>query len=263
MAALTLSVTGAVASLTLDHPPQNRLSMAMMASFAQAVREIRSNSAIRAVLVQAKGEHFSFGGDIAAWPDMDPAQMGAQIEQSFPLLDAFEQMPVPVVSAVQGNCFGGGFELVLRTDIIVADTSAVFCHTEQTLGLVTLIGGVQRVAERAGRTRALRWALSAERVPARQMLEAGVITEVVEASSLAARASEWAERLAAGATRAHDGHKRLLRAWSDGGIAAADRLLPAMTAELFATQDARRGIQSAADAFIQGRERPAVDFDGR
>jgi len=262
MSALTLSISGAVATLTLDNPPQNRLSAALMTGFADAVQQIHGNPDIRAVLVQAEGENFSFGGDITTWPDIDPAQMGAQIGQAFPLLDLFEQLPVPVVSAVRGNCFGGGFELVLRTDIIIADSTAHFCHTEQTLGIVTLIGGVQRVAERAGRTRAMRWALTSERVPAMEMLEAGVITEVVAPADLATRANEWVEKLARGATRAHAGHKRLLRAWSDGGIAAADKLLPAMTAELFATQDARRGIKSGYDALIQGRERPAVDFSG-
>jgi enoyl-CoA hydratase/carnithine racemase len=262
MNALTFSVTDAVATLTLDNPPQNRLSMSLMADFQAAIRQIQARPEIRAVLLQAKGEHFSFGGDITTWSDIEPGQMGEQIRQAFPLLDAFEQLPVPVISAVQGHCFGGGFELVLRTDIIVAADTAVFSHTEQTLGVVTLIGGVQRVAERAGRTRAARWALSAERVPAKEMLDAGVITEMVAPEALPARAAEWAQRLSRGATRAHAGHKRLLRAWSDGGVQAADRLLPEMTAELFATQDAKRGIRSAHDALMRGQERPAVEFNG-
>ena len=73
---------------------------------------------------------------------------------------------------MQGRCTGSGFELALRSDIIVAAEGAQFGHSEPTLGIVTLLGGVQRVAERAGRARATRWAFTSELVPAAEMLAA-------------------------------------------------------------------------------------------
>src|SRR5437660_1420513 len=76
-------------------------------------------------------------------------------------------------------CFGGGFEIALRADVIIAAESAQFCHTEAAIGMFTLLGGVQRVAERAGRGRATRWALTSERIPAADALAAGIVTEVV------------------------------------------------------------------------------------
>jgi enoyl-CoA hydratase/carnithine racemase len=66
------------------------------------------------------------------------------------VFNRFERMPLPVVAAVQGLCFGGGLELALRADVIFAASGATFGHPEQTLGIVTLLGGIYRVAERAG-----------------------------------------------------------------------------------------------------------------
>ncbi len=175
----------------------------------------------------------------------------------------FEELRAPVISAVQGICLGGAFEIVLRSDIIVAAENARFGHSEQTLGLITLMGGVQRVADRAGRARALRWAMTSERVAAQEMLDAGVITEVVPNDQLAATAYAWARRLGNGPTLAHAAHKKMMAAWSNEGLAAADAMIPQLAEQLWRTEDARRGIASAQDAIRRGVERPILEFDGR
>ncbi|MEJ0028825.1 MAG: enoyl-CoA hydratase/isomerase family protein [Rhizomicrobium sp.] len=263
MASFTFTVEDGIATLLLSNPPQNRLNNATSADFRRAVEKIETDQSIRALVIRAEGENFSFGGDIGNWLDVDPAAIGASIGEGLRWLGAFETLRVPVISAVQGICLGGAFEIVLRTDIIVAAENARFGHSEQTLGLVTLMGGVQRVAERAGRARALRWAMTSERVPAREMLEAGVITEVVPDNQLVAAAYEWARRLGKGPTLAHAAHKKIMNAWSNGGVAAADALIPALAEQLWRTEDASRGIASAQDALRRGVERPVLDFDGR
>ena len=146
-----------------------------------------------------------------------------------------------MIAAVQGDCFGGGFEIALRADVIIATESARFRHPEATLGVITLLGGVQRVAERAGRARAARWALTAEPVSAAEALAAGVIAEVVPDDELESTTARWAQLLARGATRPHAAHKQLLQAWSDGGVEAADALIPELTTQLMRTEDAQRG----------------------
>jgi enoyl-CoA hydratase/carnithine racemase len=88
-----------------------------------------------------------------------------------------------------------------------------------------------------------------------------VITEVVPPGSLLKAAQAWAVRLGRGPTCAHAGHKQMLRAWSDGGIEAGDKLLPALTTTLMQTEDAR-GIASAIDALSRGVDRPDLDFHG-
>jgi enoyl-CoA hydratase/carnithine racemase len=260
---LHFTVDANVATLVIDNPPQNRLSTEMLADFAAAVRKMGSDPDLRAVLVRADGPHFSFGGDISTWLELEPQQMRENIAGFVQMSNAFEQLPVPVVVAVHGKCMGGGFELALRADVIVAADNAVFAHSEQTIGLVTLLGGIQRVAERAGRTRAMRWALTSELVPAKEMLAAGVVTDVVAAADLDSATRAWVTRLANGPTQAHVGHKRMLNAWASGGIAAADQLIPELTERLMKTDDARRGIASAQEALRKGAPRPTLDFKGR
>jgi enoyl-CoA hydratase/carnithine racemase len=82
------------------------------------------------------------------------------------------------VAAIQGLCAGGGLELALRADVVFAGQTARFGHPEQSIGIVTLLGGIYRVAERAGRSRAIEWALTSEQVPAATMERHGVINRV-------------------------------------------------------------------------------------
>lgn len=262
MAGIELSVASSVASLVLDNPPQNRLSMELLTDFTGAVHSIAENRDIRAVLVRAEGEDFSFGGDISTWLELTPEQMRDNLSAVLQLFNAFEALPVPVIAAVQGKCLGGGLELALRADVIVAAEGAAFGHPEQMIGVVTLLGGIQRVAERAGRARAMRWALTSELVAAHEMLAAGVVTEVVPEADLTKTSSAWAQRLANGPTLAHAGHKEMLKAWANGGIEAADRIIPELAERLIQTDDARRGIASAQDALRRGVPRPVLQFQG-
>lgn len=263
LAGFTFTVEEGIATLLLSNPPQNRLNSATSEGFRTAIKRIQSDSSIRALVIRADGENFSYGGDISNWLEVDPAAISANIGEGLKRLREFEELRVPVISAVQGICLGGAFEIVLRTDIIVAAEDARFGHSEQTLGLITLMGGVQRVADRAGRARALRWAMTSERVPAREMLNAGVITEVVPNDLLAVTAYAWAKRLGKGPTLSHAAHKKMMAAWSNEGLAASDAIIPELARQLWPTADARRGIASAQDAIRRGVERPTLEFDGR
>jgi len=104
-------------------------------------------------------------------------------------------------------------ELAVRADVMFAGTSARFGQPEQTLGLVTLLGGVYRIAARAGRSRALAWALTSEPVPARVMKPPGVVNRVCGDAARLQEATDCARRFATGATRVHAAHKALLRSW--------------------------------------------------
>jgi enoyl-CoA hydratase/carnithine racemase len=179
------------------------------------------------------------------------------------VFNRFERMPLPVIAAVQGLCFGGGLELALRADMIVAGESATFGHPEQSLGVVTLLGGIYRVAERAGRSRAAEWAMTSEKVPAATMERFGVVNRVVADADLLKEARAFAQKVAQGPTRAYAAHKALLRAWAVGGVAAADDAMFDIAMPLFETDDVQRGLKSAVDALKAGKPRPVLDFKGR
>jgi enoyl-CoA hydratase/carnithine racemase len=262
MSLISLERDGALAVITLDNPPQNRINERMAAELAEAIEAVEASDS-RAVVLRAKGENFSFGGDIVNWPDMPVRQLRALFEQYMAVFNRFERLPVPVVAAVQGLCLGGGLELAIRADMIVAAENARFGHPEQTLGIVTLLGGVYRVAERAGRSFASEWALTSEHIGAATMMQRGVVNRVVPDSELEKSTRELAMRAAGGATRAYAAHKALLRIWAEAGVAAADTAMFDIAMPLFETDDVRRGIPSAVNALKAGRPRPALDFRGR
>ena len=259
---LTSSIEDGVATLVLDNPPQNRITGEMSDELADALNEIGRSDA-RVVLLRARGRDFSYGGDISDWPDAGVRELRVLLERHMSVFNEFERLPLPVVAAVQGRCLGGGFELALRADVILAAASASFGHPEQTLGVVTVLGGIYRVAERAGRTRAMEWALTSELVPASVMATAGVVNRVVTDEALVDEATALAERLARGPTRAHAAHKALLRAWAVGGVAAADEAMFDIAMPLFETDDVEAGLASAVRALEAGERRPALEFQGR
>jgi enoyl-CoA hydratase/carnithine racemase len=259
---LTYRIDDSVATLTLDNPPQNRIDAQMSDELADALDAV-GRSGARAVLLHSDGPDFSWGGDITPWPDADVRELRALFERHLAVFNELERLPLPVIAAVHGLCFGGGFELALRADVIFAAESAHFGHPEQTLGIVTLLGGVYRVAERAGRSRASEWALTSEQVPAAVMATAGVVNRVIADDALLREATAFAKRVAKGPTRAYAAHKALLRAWAVGGISAADEALLDIAMPLFETEDVEAGLTSAVDAIIAGTPRPVLHFQGR
>ncbi len=172
--------------------------MRLVEELATALDEIERGE-VRAVLVHAEGVDFSFGGDIVPWPTMTHRELRAALESYMVTFNRFERLPIPTIVAVQGLCFGGGLELAVRADVIFAGETARFGHPEQSIGIVTLLGGVYRVAERAGRSRAMEWALTSEQVPAAVMREHGVVNRVLADADLLAEATAFAPQNRAGA----------------------------------------------------------------
>lgn len=262
MTHLGCTIEGNLAILCLDNPPQNRLGVQMVDELRQALHTIETSDA-RAVLLRANGPDFSFGGDIEPWPDWTERELRTQFEAFMWTFNQFERLPVPTVAAVQGLCLGGGFELAVRSDVIFAGESARFGHPEQSIAIVTVLGGVYRVAERAGRSRAMEWALTSERVPAAEMERFGVVNKVVPDAELDDAATAFARKIAQGPTKAHAAHKALLRTWATGGVAAADEAMFDIALPLFQTDDTQTAIPAAIEAMRSGRPRPAMPFQGR
>jgi enoyl-CoA hydratase/carnithine racemase len=262
MSLVSLQSEGSVAVITLENPPQNRINEALATELSDAIDRIEAGE-FRAVLLRANGPDFSFGGDIMNWPDMTVRQLRAAFDQYMSAFNRFERLPLPVIAAVQGLCFGGGLELAIRADMIFAAESAAFGHPEQSIGIVTVLGGIYRVAERAGRSFASEWALTSERVPAAIMMQRGIVNRVVPDAELDKSAREFAMRVAKGPTRAYAAHKALLRIWAEAGVAAADSAMFDIAIPLFETDDVRRGIPSAVKALKAGQPRPPMDFQGR
>src|SRR5258708_39879521 len=131
--------------------------------------DIHSAIQYRVLVVRGKGTDFSLGGDVRDWVGKSAAELTPRIGVFAKAIEVLEQLKIPTIAAVQGACMGGGFELALGCDLIVAACSARFAFPEARVGIVTLQGGVFRMAERIGRSKAIEMAFLSEPVAAEQM----------------------------------------------------------------------------------------------
>src|SRR5260221_5130 len=142
-----------VATLTLDHAGGNRINFHMRRELREAVQRIEKSPA-RALLIRGEGGDFCLGGDVRDWPGIPTEILRPQIQVFAEALDHLERLPIPTIAAVQGGCMGGGFELALSCDLILAARSARFAFPEARVGIVTLQGGMMQIAERVRRAKA-------------------------------------------------------------------------------------------------------------
>src|ERR1700744_1790286 len=143
----------AIGSIVLANPPYNRLDLQFAESLRHAVHQA-SESDVRVLVVKAEGPHFSFGGEVREWPGKDINWFRTFVAEVNWSYRSIEALRVPTIAAVQGLAIGGGFELALNCDFIVAAENAIFRCVEVTTGMLPLAGALQRLAQRGGRPRA-------------------------------------------------------------------------------------------------------------
>src|SRR5712672_979889 len=253
---------GAVGRIVLANPPQNFLDRRFCECLNSAVHEA-SESDIRALIICAEGPHFSVGGEVRDWLDKDVnwfRTFVAEVNQSY---RALEMLRIPTVAAVQGIVFGGGFELALACDFLVAAENAIFRCVEVTTAMLPIAGALQRIAERAGRARASRFAMLGEPISGREASSLGIATHVVPENELSVTAAALVRQLSTGPTRSYAATRTLLKAWSSGGVAAADLVMLDVAMELHNGADAQRGFVNTADAFDKDIEPPTLVFEGK
>src|SRR6266853_1020551 len=251
-----------VGHIVLANPPHNYLDKRYCESLANAVHEA-SESDVRVVLIKAEGPHFSFGGEVREWPGKDINWFRTFVAEVNLSYRAIEALRVPTIAAVQGIAFGGGFELALSCDFIVAAENAVFRCVEVTTGMLPIAGALQRLAERVGRGRASRFAMLGEPIPGALAGELGIATQVIPDADLARTVEALAQKLAVGPTKSYAATRTLLKAWSAGGVPAADAMMLDITMDLFNTEDCTRGFLNTAKAFDRDVEPPDMVFSGR
>src|SRR5580692_3277746 len=262
MQVIKFEQTGSLGHIVLANPPKNLIASDFSNSLKRAVHEA-SESNIRALLVRAEGPNFSQGGDVLDFLEKDTNQFRTFIADCNRSFRAIEALQIPTVAAVRGAAFGGAFELALACDFIVAAENATFRCIEASVGSAPVAGGVQRLAERAGRAYAARYAMLSEPMSGTTAGQLGVAAFVVDEDQVERVAEDLATRLANGPTRSYGAIRALLKAWSSGGVAGADALTLDLTMGLHTTEDARKGRTARAEAVIRGEEPVPVVFLGK
>ena len=251
-----------VGRIVLANPPFNRLDLQFSECLRQAVHEA-SESDIRVLVIQAEGPHFSFGGEVREWPGKDINWFRTFVTEVNLSYRAIEALRVPTVAAVQGFAFGGGFELALACDFLVAAENAILRCVEVTTGMLPLAGALQRLAERVGRGRASRFAMLGEPIPGSLAGQLGIATHVVPEAELIQTVEALAQKLATGPTKSYAATRTLLKAWSAGGVPVADAMMLDIAIDLFNSEDCTRGFLSTAEVFNRDVEPPDMVFNNR
>ena len=171
---LERSADGRVAYLTLSHGKYTVVTWQMRQLVADRFAEIDADKDICVVVVRSDGEHFTSGGDIAGFMEVDPidfTDLGHNVT-------APARSTKPVIAAIDGYCFGVGLEMVLSCDIRLATPRSQFALPEMNLGMIPGSGGTQRLSRLIGLSRAKFHIMTATRIQAQQALDWGIVAEL-------------------------------------------------------------------------------------
>lgn len=240
--AIAGAMDGDVAVLSLGLAPYNLMDKAMNEELIAALGWAEERGA-RALVLRSSLRHFSAGAnldDMLLEADKAPVLDWGFVET----LQAFAEFPAPVLASVNGVCVGGGFELALACDLIIAAESAKIGSVEVTVGLQPLMGAVQRLTQRVGAARAREMVLLGRRYPASTLERWGVINWTVADEGLDDAAMVIAQELAHGPTVANAASKRLVAIAVDQGVRAADEAMLDIQRAVLASADFRTGVSS-------------------
>jgi enoyl-CoA hydratase/carnithine racemase len=257
-----LAIGGPVATLSLDHSGGNRINFEMRLELREVVQRVEKSPA-RALLIRGEGGDFCLGGDIREWLGVPTEVLRPKLHVFAEALDNLARLSIPTLAAVQGGCMGGGLELALSCDLILAAKSARFGFPEARLGIVTLQGGMMHIAERVGHAKAAELVFLSEPATAEQMRQWNVVNRVVDDGDLQSEAAALAKRLAEGPTKAFAATKALWRMQAEEGIKAAKSKLYDVSMPLFDTEDARTALRNAAETINAGKPFPTTIFAGK
>ena len=242
-----------VLTITLNRPEVlNAMRPQTCGELADALLAFQEDAALRvAILRGSGGRAFSVGADLKHLAAQAGKSSGRSPIQypSDGMLRAFERCRKPIIAAVRGYAIGGGFELVLRCDLVVAADSACFGLPEVKRGLIADTGGLYFLPKRIPYHAAMGIILTGEMIDARQAARWGLVNEVVPDEQLEAAAQRWAERILQCAPLAVEAAKEAVRTFSSGptepALAEMDRL--AAVQRMRQSEDYQEGPRAFAE----------------
>jgi enoyl-CoA hydratase len=242
---------GSVELLTLDRPKAlNALDRATLEELVDSCERLRTDTSVRAVVVTGEGRAFAAGADIAEMRGLDAQQAEAFSRFGHKAMDAFEQLRVPTIAAVNGYAFGGGCELACACDWIYASEKAKFGQPEVNLGLIPGFGGTGRLLRRVGSAWAKEMILTGEPIDAETALRIGLVNRVFAPEALVDAALDAGETLSAKGPIAIATAKRVIQQGQDADSRTSHALEQAAFGVISAGEERAEGM----DAFLEKRD---------
>lgn len=243
---------GALAVVTLNRPQVlNALNAELLQKLSAALKELNADPSVRAIIITGAGSKaFAAGADIGELNALRSAFQGADKARTGQAVTLqIERMKKPVIMAVNGYALGGGCELAMSGDIIVASENAKFAQPEVNLGLMPGYGGSQRTTRLVGKGMAMYMCLTGETIDASEALRIGLVQKVFPQASLLDEAKKIAQTIAGKAPLAIEGTKRAINAGAHLPIADALELEALEFGALVNTNDFKEGTS----AFLEKR----------
>lgn len=237
-----------VALLRLNRPEaRNALSQSLRAQLAEHFRALSADETVRCIVLTGNERVFAAGADLKALLDAGPIEVLLLNNQR--MWEAIAGCPKPVIAAVNGHALGGGCELAMHADIIVAGQSASFGQPEVRVGVIPGAGGTQRLARAVGKFNALRMLLTGDAISAPKAAEIGLVSELVADEEVLPRALALAGQISALPPLAVAQIKEVLLAGLDAPLDTALMLERKAFQLLLASADKREGMS----AFLEKR----------
>lgn len=241
---------GDVTLTLLREAKLNAMNSAMMAELTGCFRRIHDRADVRAAILTGSGKAFMAGADIEEYSGFDLGAFFAFQNKGRDMYRAIEECAKPVIAAVNGYALGGGFELALACDLIVASEKAKFGLPEVKLGLVPGGGGIQKALRAVGPYAAKEMLMTGRFLSAREAMELRIVNEVTEPERLLPAATSLAREIAGKAPLAVQALKKLVNEGRDASLETAQAYDRSYLASLFYSRDAQEGIA----AFVEKRD---------
>jgi len=246
---------GRIATVLLNRPNRlNALSGPLMSELAASLQDLDADDDVRCIVLGGSDRAFAAGADIAEMVDASVIDMYAA--ERVDRWAAIRAVRTPLVAAVSGFCLGGGCELAMSCDLIVASETAVFGQPETALGILPGAGGTQRLTRTVGKALAMDMILSGRRLSAREALAAGLVARVVAREAWLEEARRVAREIASKGPVANRLAKEAVDRAFEGPLSLGLDYERHQLYLAFASEDAKEGIR----AFLEKR---APEFTGR
>lgn len=238
-----------VALVRLNRPEaRNALDMDLRRRLAETFRALAEEPALRCVVLTGDEQAFAAGADIRDMVEADAVEM--YLRHNERLWAAVGDCPKPVVAAVRGYALGGGLELALHADVILAGRGAKLGQPEVRVGIMPGAGGTQRLTRAIGRYQAMRLLLTGETIGAEEAFAMGLVSKVVEDQEVLQAALDMARHIAAMPPLAIEQIKEVVGHGLDSPLSAALALERKALQLLFASGDKTEGMR----AFLEKRQ---------
>jgi len=258
---LTVERDGPVATLWLDNPARrNAMGPAFWNDLPGLMGELADDAAVRAVVIAAKGPHFTTGLDLKAFGGLGGDDDGSEAASRLRTLRTVKRMqaaisavadcPKPVIAAVHGYCIGGGVDLITACDIRLAAADALFSVRETKIAIVADVGTLQRLPGIVGRGHVAELAFTGKDVTAARAREIGLVNDVLpDAAAVLAAARAMAAEIAANSPLAVQGTKAVLRACERRSVAEGLDYVAVWNSAFLRSND----LMEAMGAFLEKR----------